>query len=409
MFILGSSLISSLGQNKEAHIKALKTEKTGLSNHTDFHKIIPGINTFLGVVNNLENIQLPEPLKMYTCRNNQLAWQILQENGFLSQVNQQVKKHGRHRVGLVVGTSTSGIAATEQVFRNELESDEYDYQTTQQMDSLAQFCSQALNIEGPSFVISTACSSSAKVFEVAQRWLDADIVDAVVVGGVDTLCLTTLHGFNALGLVSEQICKPLDQERNGINIGEAGAFMLLSNTPPIEESASPLIKIMGVGESSDAYHISTPHPEGEGAQLAMLAAMKQAKIGIEDIDYINLHGTATPSNDLSEISGVAHLSKEASPTWVSSTKGFTGHTLGAAGITEIIFCQWLLEEQLVPANLNLTHLDPQLTEKLKLSTVNIPLETLQLTETNQKLQYVMSNSFGFGGNNASVILKTESV
>ncbi|BCN93101.1 beta-ketoacyl-[acyl-carrier-protein] synthase II [Thiomicrorhabdus immobilis] len=409
MFILGSSLVSSLGQNKEAHIQALKAGTTGLSNQTDFHKRIPGINTFLGVVNDLENIQLPESLKMYTCRNNQLAWQALQENGFLSQVNQLVKKHGRHRIGLVVGTSTSGIAATEHVFRNELESAEYDYQTTQQMDSLAQFCSQALEIEGPSFAISTACSSSAKVFEVAQRWLNADIVDAVVVGGVDTLCLTTLHGFNALGLVSEQICKPLDQERNGINIGEAGGFMLLSNTQSLEESASPLIKIMGVGESSDAYHISTPHPEGEGAQLAMLAAMQQAKISMQDIDYINLHGTATPSNDLSEISAVAHLSKEASPTWVSSTKGFTGHTLGAAGITEIIFCQWLLEEQFVPANLNLSHLDPQLTEKLQHSTVNIPFDSLQLTETNQKLQYVMSNSFGFGGNNASVILKMESV
>jgi len=408
MFILGSSLISSLGQNKEAHVKALKTGKTGLSNQTDFHKRILGINTFLGVVNNLEKIQLPESLEMYSCRNNQLAWKALQENGFLSQVNQLVKKHGRHRIGLVVGTSTSGIAATEHIFRDELEFDEYDYQTTQQMDSLAQFCSQALEIEGPIFAISTACSSSAKVFEVAQRWLNADIVDAVVVGGVDTLCLTTLHGFNALGLVSEQICKPLDKDRNGINIGEAGGFILLSNTPPLEEVSSSLIKIMGVGESSDAYHISTPHPEGEGAQLAILAAMKQAKISMKDLDYINLHGTATPSNDLSEISGVAHLSKEASPTWVSSTKGFTGHTLGAAGITEIIFCQWLLEEQFVPANLNLTHLDPKLTEKLNLSKVNIPFETLKLTETNQSLRYVMSNSFGFGGNNASVVLKLES-
>jgi 3-oxoacyl-[acyl-carrier-protein] synthase-1 len=408
MFILGSSLVSSLGQNKEAHVKALKAGKTGLSDQTDFHKRILGINTFLGVVNDLEKIQLPESLKMYTCRNNQLAWQTLQENGFLSQVHQFVKKHGRHRIGLVVGTSTSGIAATEHVFRNELESAEYDYQTTQQMDSLAQFCSQALKIEGPIFAISTACSSSAKVFEVAQRWLNADIVDAVVVGGVDTLCLTTLHGFNALGLVSEQICKPLDKDRNGINIGEAGGFMLLSNTPPLEEASSSLIKIMGVGESSDAYHISTPHPEGEGAQLAILAAMKQAKISMKDLDYINLHGTATPSNDLSEITGVANLFKEASPTWLSSTKGFTGHTLGAAGITEIIFCQWLLEEQFIPANLNLTHLDPKLTEKLNDSKVKIPFETLKLTKTKQSLRYVMSNSFGFGGNNASVVLKLES-
>ena len=405
MHILASTLVSALGSGKAAQIVALKEGKTGLSKMTAFHQNIPEMTTFLGEVKGVEDVTLPNHLEAFLCRNNQLAWQALQAEGFNIKVAGLIEKFGAHRIGLVVGTSTSGIAATEDVFRNELEADSYCYQKTQQMDSLAQFCCQALNVEGPSFVISTACSSSAKVFAVAQRWLNAGIVDAVVVGGVDSLCLTTLHGFNALDLVSPNICKPLDETRDGINIGEAGGFMLLSNIS--DELKPSLVEIVGVGESSDAYHISTPHPEGEGAQLAMLAAMAQADISIEELDYINLHGTATPSNDLSEVSGVSHLASHKTSTWISSTKGFTGHTLGAAGITEIIFCQWMLEEQMVPANLNLMDLDSLLGQKLAQSNISVPLETVHLSGTNQRLQYVMSNSFGFGGNNASVILKME--
>lgn len=419
MLILASTLVSALGTDKASHIRAWREAKTALSPRSDFHAKIPMIQTFLGEVPGLDKVDLPKFLAEFDCRNNRLAWQALQRDGFHDTVNAVVEKFGQHRVGLVVGTSTSGIAATEAVFRNELAQEEYLYPQTQQMDSLAQFCCRALNIEGPNFVISTACSSSAKVFEVAQRWLQAGIVDAVVVGGVDSLCLTTLHGFNALDLVSAQICKPLDAARDGINIGEAGGFMLLSHKmllthePLSEESAvvdtaaetHGVIEIVGVGESSDAYHISTPHPEGAGAQLAMLAAMQQANIGFEQLDYINLHGTATPSNDLSEVSGIAHLSTPNTSAWMSSTKGFTGHTLGAAGITEVIFCQWALEAQIVPANLNLVTLDPVLSQKLALSKIKVPLKSVQLTADALPLRYAMSNSFGFGGNNASVILK----
>ncbi len=408
MFILASTLVSALGSGKKSHVDAWTKGKSGLSQESDFHQQIPNIKTFLGEVKGVEAVTLPKELGAFHCRNNQLAWQALQMEGFNNKVEGLVEKFGAHRVGLVVGTSTSGIAATEDVFRNKLETDSYCYQKTQQMDSLAQFCCQALDIEGPSFVISTACSSSAKVFSVAQRWLNAGIVDAVLVGGVDSLCLTTVHGFNALGLVSPTVCKPLDEARDGINIGEAGGFMLLSNTKFADEINPSSVEIVGVGESSDAFHISTPHPEGEGAQLAMLAAMAQAEISIDELDYINLHGTATPSNDLSEVSAVSHLASDNTSTWISSTKGFTGHTLGAAGITEIIFCQWMLEEQMVPANLNLTTLDSVLAQKLARSKISVPLETIHLSEMNQRLKYVMSNSFGFGGNNASVILKMES-
>ncbi len=408
MHIIASTLVSALGSGKKPHIDAWTEGKSGLSQETNFHQQMPEIITFLGEVKGVESVTLPKALEAFLCRNNQLAWKTLQTEGFNNKVEALIEKFGPNRIGLVVGTSTSGIATTEDVFRHKLDADSYCYQKTQQMDSLAQFCCQALNIEGPSFVISTACSSSAKVFAVAQRWLNAGIVDAVVVGGVDSLCLTTVHGFNALGLVSSTVCKPLDESRDGINIGEAGGFMLLSHAKFSDETNPSPVEIAGVGESSDAYHISTPHPEGEGAQLAMLAATEQANIGIDELDYINLHGTATPSNDLSEVSGVSHLMSEKSSTWISSTKGFTGHTLGAAGITEIIFCQWMLEEQVVPANLNLTNLDSMLVQKLARFNISVPLETIHLSETNRRLQYVMSNSFGFGGNNASVILKRES-
>lgn len=414
MHILASTLVSALGLGKKPHVDAWLEARSGLSSESDFHQQIPTIKTFLGEVKGVEEITLPKALEAFACRNNQLAWQALQAQGFNLKVAGLIETLGAHRIGLVVGSSTSGIAATEDVFRNKLDACDYSYQKTQQMDSLAQFCCQALNVEGPSFVISTACSSSAKVFAVAQRWLNAGIVDAVVVGGVDSLCLTTLHGFNALGLVSPNSCKPLDEARDGINIGEAGGFILLSNTKPSDPVNACGVEIVGVGESSDAYHISTPHPEGEGAQLAMLAAMAQADISMDELDYINLHGTATPSNDLSEVSGVSHLASARSDTCIDSTligstKGFTGHTLGAAGITEIIFCQWMLEEQIVPANLNLINLDPALAQKMAKSNLSVPLETIQLSGANPRLQYVMSNSFGFGGNNASVVLKRESV
>ncbi|VAW49717.1 3-oxoacyl-[ACP] synthase FabV like [hydrothermal vent metagenome] len=414
MHILASSLVSSLGSGKIEHVNALLNGTTGLSSKMPFHSKISEIETYLGEVKQLEDIQLPSELLSFHCRNNQLAWQALQSNGFAQKVQRLIKRFGAQRIGLVVGTSTSGIMATEEVFSGELAHEDYDYEKTDQMGVLAQFCCEALNIQGPSFVISTACSSSAKVFSVAQRWLNANIVDVVVAGGVDTLCLTTVHGFNALGLVSKNICKPLDVQRDGISIGEAGGFVLLGdkhNKHIMSENFESLVEVVGVGESSDAYHISSPHPEGKGAQLAMLSAMEQAGISIDDVDYINLHGTATSSNDISEISAISHLVNLNSQIWISSTKGFVGHTLGAAGITEIIFCQWALEEQFVPANLNLEQLDPVLALKLEselaAKSVKVPLKSESLTTEQPKMIYAMSNSFGFGGNNASVLLKKE--
>jgi 3-oxoacyl-[acyl-carrier-protein] synthase-1 len=213
------------------------------------------------------------------------------------------------------------------------------------------------------------------------------LIDAAVVGGVDTLCLTTLYGFNSLGLTATQACRPYDTSRNGISIGEAGAFVLLEQQPAqLEDNA---ILLLGVGESSDAYHMSSPHPEGLGARMAMQAALDMAGLSPQQIDYINLHGTATPSNDAAEGKAVSALFGASTPC--SSTKGATGHTLGAAGALEAVICALALRNDLLPAGINTQQLDP-----------DIPLNYL-LKNHNQTLTRVMSNSFGFGGTNCSLI------
>jgi 3-oxoacyl-[acyl-carrier-protein] synthase-1 len=216
----------------------------------------------------------------------------------------------------------------------------------------------------------------------------AGLIDAAVVGGVDSLCLTTLYGFNSLGLMSAQPCRPFDAARDGISIGEAAAFALLERVPgSLDEDA---VLLLGVGESSDAYHMSSPHPEGLGARMAMQAALEMAHLHAADIDYINLHGTATPSNDASEAKAVAALFGSSTPC--SSTKGATGHTLGAAGGLEAVICALALQHGLMPGGVNTQKLDPAL-----------PLNYL-LDNREQAVSYVLSNSFGFGGTNCSLVL-----
>ena len=231
--------------------------------------------------------------------------------------------------------------------------------------------------------ISTACSSSAKVFVMAQRWMDCGLIDAAVVGGVDSLCLSTLHGFNALQLLSSEICRPFDSARNGISIGEAAGFVLLDRDPAA-------VNLVGGGESSDAWHMSSPHPDGLGAQAAMRQALQAAGLRPQDIGYVNAHGTATPANDRAEAAAMrAVFGADAVP--VSSTKGITGHTLGAAGITEAIVVIQALEQQTLPPSANLREPEP----RLGLDVVMQPRRA--------ELRHAMSNSFGFGGTNCSLI------
>jgi len=219
--------------------------------------------------------------------------------------------------------------------------------------------------------------------------IEVGLIDAAVVGGVDSLCQTTLYGFNSLELLSPQMCRPFDVARSGISIGEGAAFALLER--PTATSARPHdgVALLGYGESSDAHHMSSPHPDGLGAQLAMRAGLESARLEPAQIDYINLHGTATPSNDQAEGRAVASLF-EGTPC--SSTKGMTGHTLGAAGAVEAVLAALALQYGFMPASANTRTLDPA-----------ISLDYL-LARRDQPLRAVLSNSFGFGGTNCSLVL-----
>ena len=348
--------------------------------------------TFIGEVAGVDAVRLPAHLSDFDCRNNRLAFLGLHQDGFADAVRAAIKKYSSQRVGLFLGTSTSGILQTELAYRQRdpvtgaLPAD-FIYRTTHNTFSVADFTRHYFGLTGPVVVVSSACSSSAKVFASARRMMAAGLIDAAVVGGVDSLCLTTLYGFNSLGLTSEQACRPFDTQRNGISIGEAAAFALLER--PSEHLDADAVLLLGVGESSDAYHMSSPHPDGLGARMAMQDALKMAELMPSDIDYINLHGTATQSNDAAEGKAIQHVFGSSTPC--SSTKGATGHTLGAAGGLEMVICALALQNGLLPAGLNTQQLDPTL-----------DLDYL-LDNREQPVARVLSNSFGFGGTNCSLV------
>jgi 3-oxoacyl-[acyl-carrier-protein] synthase-1 len=265
----------------------------------------------------------------------------------------------------------------------------FDYAGTHNSFSVVDFVRRFFELEGPAVTVCTACSSSAKVFAAAQRMIALDLIDAALVGGVDSLCLTTLYGFHSLQLTSSQPCRPFDAARDGLSIGEAAAYALLERVSAGNSDADS-IQLLGVGESSDAYHMSSPHPEGAGARSAMESAMRAAEVTVAQIDYINLHGTGTPSNDSAEDRAVTALFGTEIPC--SSTKGATGHALGAAGALEAVICALALQTGLIPGGINTREQDPQL--KLNYLTAN----------RQGRVRRVLSNSFGFGGANCSLLL-----
>ncbi|MDD5324346.1 MAG: beta-ketoacyl-[acyl-carrier-protein] synthase family protein [Polaromonas sp.] len=380
---------SALGRGLEPTLAALRQQRSGLAPCT-FDMV--DLATFTGEVAGVDAVQLPAPLADFDCRNNRLALLGLTQDGFADAVAAASKKYGARRVGVFIGTSTSGILQTELAYRRRdpvsgaLPAD-FIYRTTHNTFSVADFTRHFFALTGPAAVVSSACSSSARVFASARRMMAAGLIDAAVVGGVDSLCLTTLYGFNSLGLMSAQPCRPFDAARDGLSLGEAAAFALLERVPErLDEQA---VLLLGVGDSSDAHHMSSPRPDGLGARMAMHNALTMARLEAADIDYINLHGTATPSNDLAEATAVAALFGSRTPC--SSTKGATGHTLGAAGGLEAVVCALALQHGLLPGGLNTRQADPTL-----------PLNYL-LDNREQAISHVLSNSFGFGGTNCSLV------
>lgn len=390
LLLAGYTASSCLGTGLDATWRALQSQRSGLK-PCDFETV--ALDTWIGEVPGVDAVQLPAALRRYDCRNNRLALLGLQQDGFEDAVRQATARYGAQRVGVFLGTSTSGMLQTELAYRARAADHGplpswFHYQETQNTYSVAAFVRDYFGLAGPAFVVSTACSSSAKVFATAQRLIDADLIDAAVVGGVDSLCLTTLYGFHSLQLLSPQPCTPWGEGRQGISIGEAAAFALLTRVPPDVQDGSVLLH--GSGESSDAHHMSAPHPQGLGAQLAMQAALHSASLQPEQIDYINLHGTATPSNDAAEDRAVSAVFGPQTPP-ASSTKGHTGHTLGAAGGLEAVICALALRHQLAPGGCHTTVVDTQLRTPYLQANRALPLRR------------VLSNSFGFGGSNSCLI------
>lgn len=385
------TLTTALGRGLAAQRQALQQQQGGLQ-RCDLFRDFDGVElaTWIGRVEGLEREPIGGELTAYDCRNNRLAEAGLMQDGFKAAVAQAVARYGADRIGVFLGTSTSGVQQTEQAYaRRDAEGrlpQDFVYHATHNPFSVADYVRRSLGgLTGVAQVVSTACSSSAKVFATAQRFMQAGLCDASVVGGVDSLCQMTLYGFNALQLVSEHPCRPADRDRNGINIGEAAGFALLERSDNPDD-----LCLLGYGESSDAYHMSTPHPEGEGALAAMRRALQRAQLAVDEIDYINLHGTATQANDRSEDQAVYRLFNGTAPC--SSTKGFTGHTLGAAGIVEAGFAVLAIEHDFMPGSLNTQNVDEMIRSPILLEPVA------------RSVARVMSNSFGFGGSNACLIL-----
>jgi 3-oxoacyl-[acyl-carrier-protein] synthase-1 len=383
-FINSRTLTCALGSGLEEIRYAIETRNSGLSD-TPWDDC--DLKTWLGRVKTLDE----NPIQLdgrWESRNNRLAHLAIKKDNFMEVIEIAKDRYKPHRIGLVLGTSTSSIGRTEQGYR-QLDDEGRFTPTYRQPDihnphAPGAFLMDFLELNGAALTISTACTSSAKALATAARWLEQDIVDAVVAGGVDSLCQSVIHGFNSLQLVDENKCRPFDADRGGINLGEAAGFALLTREPLVTGA----IRLLGYGESSDAYHMSSAHPEGLGAEYAIKKALHRSSLQPADIGYVNLHGTGTRTNDDVE----ALVQQKLLPdSLCSSTKGWTGHTLGAAGICEAILTIDALTTGILPGTINTTTPEARIANNLLLE------------NTKHKIQHAMSNSFGFGGNNCSLI------
>ena len=380
LHISAFTVCSAMGDGRAATLEALQQRRTGLTRNDFGASPLP---TWIGRVPGLEDQPLPSALSEWDCRNNRLAWRGLVTDDFISAALAARDRYGADRIAVVMGTSTSSIGASEEAYTRLDADGRYPADLRRPIihtpHSIGDFVQHALGLTGVSVTVATACSSSAKVFAQAERLIRTGLADAAIVGGVDTLCGSVLFGFNSLELVSPELCQPFDVRRRGINLGEAAGFALL------EREGTGGAWLTGYGESSDAHHMSTPHPEGRGARAALMDALDRAGLEPSDIGYINLHGTASLKNDEVEAGVVRELFP--AETVASSTKGWTGHTLGAAGIVEAAISMLALEKGLLPGTLNSDMFDPACGPQIRSENVE------------RHVKHALSFSFGFGGSN----------
>ncbi|WKD49942.1 beta-ketoacyl-ACP synthase [Microbulbifer spongiae] len=378
-FLNHMGLACALGETEKDIIKSLFKGDTSFM-RPDLDRI-PGYHGYFGKID-FHLPEIPRLYEAYDCRNNRLALAVLQQ--IEGEISNSIARYSANRIGVVMGTSTSGIESGETYLKGHEEKN-FNYRYQQQMGGLSSFIGEYLGIHGPQITVSTACSSSANAFASARRLISMDICDAVIVGGVDSLCDMTIRGFHSLGALSAGQTNPFSTNRDGINLGEAGAVFLMSKEPSG-------VCLSGIAASSDAYHMSAPHPKGRGAEICMRNALVDAGLEPFAIDYLNLHGTGTHHNDSMEATAVWNVFGD--NIICSSTKPLTGHTLGAAGALEVAFC-WLAIKygQILPHYFDGNY-DPHISH----------IQLFRYGDNSKCLRYVMSNSFAFGGNNCSVIL-----
>lgn len=390
------STVSAAGLGQAALLATLRAGRTRLAANRYGE---PTLDTCVGAVAALDGpdadrLLPPHLAPRWDARATRLAWLGLVADDFIEAARAAVARHGALRVGLALGTSAATIAVTEAAYRDLAPDGGFPAPLRNPRlntpHAPALFVAEVLGLSGPVVTVSTACSSSAKVFAVAERWLQLGLVDAVVVGGVDALCQSVLYGFAALGLVSPTPCRPFDRRRNGISIGEAAGFALLERGDDrVDGVQGAAGLLLGHGEANDAFHMSSPHPEGLGAELALDAALARAGLDGGAVDYVNLHGTASPKNDEVEAALVAR--RYGPGTLFSATKGLTGHTMGAAGILEAAICLLALQHGLVPGSAGCDEPDDGCDARLALASHE------------RALRVATSHSFGFGGSNAVLV------
>lgn len=384
--ITAYGLCCGLGRNTEEVVAELSAGRRGLRG-------VPFDVPFAAITGTVPGDlpALPGPYASTDSRSARLT--ALAYPSVSAEVDRCRARWGSERVAMVMGTSTGGIDRTESAHAAwwaagagdaPLPAD-YDYASQHPFHAFTDLLAKLSGIAGPRYVVSTACSSSAKVFSSARRLIELGVADAVLVGGVDALCHTTVRGFHSLGVMADEPCRPFGRNRPGMNVGEAAAFLL------VEREGEPRAWLRGVGESSDAYHMSSPEPSGRGAAAAMNDALEEAGVSPSQIDYVNAHGTGTQHNDAAESAAIGSLLGPDVP--VVSTKAYTGHTLGACGAVEAIFCIVALEQGFIPAALGAHPVDDGID-------LFLPKERTELP-----VRFALSNAFAFGGNNCSVLLE----
>ncbi|MCF6187785.1 MAG: beta-ketoacyl-[acyl-carrier-protein] synthase family protein [Desulfobulbaceae bacterium] len=367
VYIAGAGLISPLGHGLAATEQALRTNRSAIR-PLDLFSLLHGTPLPVGQVNTLDNADSPP-------RTHRLAGNA---------AIQAMTGSEQPPDAIVIGTTTGGILTTEQLLRDKV--DNKDLYRQHGLGTVAEYLAEELNCDGPVLTVSTACSSGAVAITLAMAMLRRGSYTRILAGGVDSLCRLTYYGFHSLQLVDRNGCRPLDAERRGMAVAEGAGMLLLTTEKPVH----PLAEVLGAGLSCDAYHPAAPHPEGRGALEAMQAALADAGLDPGDIDYINLHGTGTPENDLAESKAINNLFTDPPP--LSSIKGATGHSLAAAGALEAVVATLAITKNLLPANTGLKQVDPA-------------LDLAPLTEPcDRSVSAVLSNSFGFGGNNGSLVI-----